>query len=273
VTGLERDVSEEDSDLGRDGAPRLGLVGLISARLLAVVAFLALWRLLVGLGAVDRRTVSTPGSTAHWLWNWFSTGESWPQIGTTLWEALLGYLLGVGAGVLVSAVFFRIPFLERVFNPYMAVVNALPKVIVAPLLILVLGLGLSSKVVLAASLVFTVSFFNFMTGFRAVDHTIIDNSRMLGAGPVALARTVYVPALTSRAVATLRVCAALSLVGAIVGEFVGSNEGIGWNIRYGAELGNPERLMGCLVTLAVIAAVVDLILMRVERMLTRWRDE
>lgn len=240
-------------------------------QLVVFAVFVAAWHVGVQLGLLSRRSFAEPAQVFAWMWDWHSSGESLPHLGFTLSAAGLGYLVGIVLGATVAALFVFVPLLGRVFNPFMALVNGIPKIVLAPLLVLVFGLGLQSKVAVAALLVFFASFFNFSGGLRSVSQVLIDNTKSMGASRPQMATSLYLPAMVAWTIATLRVGIAFALLGVVVGEFVGSSEGIGWNIKLAGELSQPDRLLGALITLGLIAAVIDRLLVSVERRYSQWK--
>jgi NitT/TauT family transport system permease protein len=240
-------------------------------QLLVFAAFVVVWHLGVHTGLLSRRSFAEPTEVFAWMWDWHSSGASLPHLGFTLAAAGMGYLAGIVLGASVAALFVFVSFLGRVFNPFMALVNGIPKIVLAPLLVLVFGLGLESKVATAALLVFFASFFNFSGGLRSVNRVLIDNTKSMGASRLQMATSLYLPAMVAWTISTLRVGIAFALLGVVVGEFVGASEGIGWNIKLAGELNQPERLLGALITLGLIAAVVDRVLVVVERRFSQWK--
>lgn len=240
-------------------------------RILIGVGVLVAWHAAVVWGDLPRTAFAPPAEVLHWAWEWHSSGDSLPHVQATLLAAMAGYLVGVTLGGLVAALFTAVPFLGRVFDPFMALINGVPKIVLAPFLVLVFGLGVSSKVAVAALLVFVASFFTLASGLKSVDRRLLDNARVLGASRFAVVRTVYAPAMFTWVVSTLRIGLGFALLGVVVGEFVGGIEGLGWNIKLAGELAQPERMFGAMLTLALIAVVIDQLLTVAERRGARWR--
>lgn len=259
-------ASGDSSQLGRRPAEHLWVW-----RLTTVIAFVAVWALAVEVGWVSSRLFVGPVEVLAWLWGWITSGDALGHVWATLSAALLGYLVGFVVGALIASLFVALPTLADVFDPYMAILNGIPKIVIAPLTVLVFGLGVGSKVALAALLVFFVTFFNIYNGLRSVDKALIANLRVLGAGRLRMALDLYLPAILTWAFSAMRLSVGFALVGVIVGEFVGAREGVGWTIKIAAEQNVPERLLGGLVVLGIIAAVVDNGLSRAERRTSAWR--
>jgi NitT/TauT family transport system permease protein len=149
---------------------------------------IAAWQTLVTLGLLDAFFVSRPSDIAKRLSTWVVSGSLWGHLATTLEESLLGLTVGAALGISLGFGFARSPMVARVFDPYIKMLNAVPRVVLAPLFLLWFGLGIWSKVALAVTLVFFVMFFNTYQGVRDADKVLIDNVRMLGASERQLVR-------------------------------------------------------------------------------------
>ena len=150
-------------------------------------------------------------------------------------EAVLGFLIGVAGGIVVGVLLGQVRFLSEVLSPYIKAVNALPRIVLGALFIIILGLGMSSKVVLAAFLVFFVVFFNAYQGVREVDGNLINNARVLGASRLQLVRNVVIPSAMTWIIASLHVAFGFAVIGAVVGEVLGAQHGLGVLITDSAE--------------------------------------
>jgi hypothetical protein len=163
--------------------PRRLLV--LALRLGVLVAFVSVWQVLADTGAIDPFFFSRPSAIAAQIWRWLVSGYIWPHLLVTLVEALLAFVIGTVLGIAAGLAFARIELLAAVFDPYIRIFNALPRVILAPIFILWFGLGIASKVALGVTLVFFVVFFNTFQGIREVDPVVRDNARMLQAAAAA----------------------------------------------------------------------------------------
>lgn len=253
------------------GPPPEPRVRLWQWQLLVVVVGVGLWQAGVSTGVLSEQVFPEPLGVLRWTWEWHASGASLPDLSATLTAVALGYATGVLAGALVATLLVFVPFLGRVFDPFMGLINGVPKIVLAPLFILVFGLGLSSKVATAALLVFVVSYFNFAGGLRSINRIYIDHVRCLGAARAQMARYLYVPAMATWTVTTLRVALSFAFLGVVVGEFVSSSEGLGRVIKVSASLLEQERLFGAFLTLAVLAACIDRVLVAIERKASAWK--
>lgn len=240
-------------------------------RVATITAFAAVWALAMAAGWLSHRLFVGPLEVLGWLAGWIASGEAFGHVWTTVSAALLGYAIGFLLGAVVASMFVALPIFGEVFDPYMAILNGIPKIVIAPLMVLVFGLGMGSKVALAALLVFFVTFFSIYNGLRSVDRALIANLKVLGASRFRMALDLYIPAILTWAFSAMRLSVGFALVGVIVGEFVGATAGVGWTISIAGQQNDPARLLGGLVALALIAAVVDTVLSGAERRTSVWR--
>src|ERR1700726_3258272 len=200
---------------------------LILQFLVAAVAVL-LWHVfttipIAGVKLLPPFFFSTPSDVALRIVKWFAEGTIWRHLWITFIESVLAFATGSLAGIMVGFWFARQPVVAAIFDPYVKMVNALPRVVLAPIFTLWLGLGIWSKVALGVTLVFFIVFFNVYQGVREVSPNLIANARMLGASPRQLLRSIYLPSAMSWVFASLHNAVGLAFVGAVVGEYLGSS--------------------------------------------------
>jgi NitT/TauT family transport system permease protein len=206
-----------------------------------------------------------------WIQNGTAQGPLWLQVATTLEEAFLGFVIGVGLGVIFGVTLGRVRLLSDVFAPYIKAFNAMPRVVLGSIFIITIGYNIWSKVALAVVLVFFVVFFNAFQGVREVDRVLIANARILGASERQLSTHVIFPSALSWILASLHTSFGFALVGAVVGEYLGSYHGIGLVISTAQGSFNPNGVFGAMFILAVIALAAEVTLTSLENRLIRWR--
>jgi NitT/TauT family transport system permease protein len=189
----------------------------------------------------------------------------------TLSAAFLGLFLGAVGGVAVGLLLGYFETLAAVLEPIMVALNSLPRITVAPMLILWFGLGMTSKVALSLFTVFFVIFFNTYLGVRNVDPDLVKAVRVMGGGPQQVARMVVIPSVASWIFAALRTSVSFALTGAVVGEFVGSTRGLGYRMLLAAGTLHTERVFAIMLILMLVGVSLVEISRRVERYLLRWR--
>src|SRR3989449_1196783 len=203
--------------------------------------------------------------------DWIRTGFIFRHLAVTMQETISGFLLGTLLGVAVGFLFAHWQTLARIFDPLMVALNAMPRVVLAPLFILWFGLGRLSKVVMVISLVFFVVLFSPYTGIREVDRDLVNNARILGAGPRHLIRHVLLPSALTWIFASLRTSVGFALIGAVVGEYLGSHEGMGYVISYAEAMFNATGVLAGLLVLMAAVIAIDLGLKRLDARFSYWK--
>ena len=250
--------------------------GVAAGRIGVITALLLLWELAaggLGLGRdwVDPLFFSRPSRIVNDLYHGFGSGEIHGDLLFTLQGALGGLILGIVTGVAVGFLFAYSSWIAQVFEPIMVALNSLPRPALAPVLPVIFGLGLTSKIVLSWSIVFFVMFYNSYWGVRSVDAAHVKMARVMGAGTLQVLRLVVVPSVFSWVFAALRVSVAFSLRGAIVGEFVGSTQGLGYQMLLARGLMNTDRVYSILFVLMFVGVVLTSGATWLENRLLRWR--
>ena len=204
---------------------------MYAARVATLVVVIGGWQLLTSWKVIDPFFFGQPSGIVSKLRDWLQHGTAygsvWLQIWITMREALLGFVFGVAGGVVFGILLGQVRFLADVLGPYIKAMNALPRIVLGSIFVVWLGLGSSSKVMLAAVLVFFVVFFNAFQGVREVDPNFIANARVLGASRMQVVRNVVLPSALTWIIASLHVAFGFSIIGAIVGEFLGAQKGLG----------------------------------------------
>jgi sulfonate transport system permease protein len=248
---------------------------VLAGQIATLVLVVGGWQLLSDLNVIDPFFFGSPLGIilrlADWAVNGTAYGSLWLQIWVTLEEALLGFLFGVGSGVVLGVLLGEIPFLADVIGPYIKVVNALPRIVLGSIFTIWLGLGLSSKVMLAAVLVFFVVFFNAFQGVRSVDRNLVANARILGASRLQVVRHVVLPSAMTWIIASLHVALGFSIIGAIVGEFLGSQRGLGLVIATAQNTFDANGVFGAMLVIGVLALSAEAVMARVEKRLLAWQ--
>lgn len=216
---------------------------------------------------------STPMDVAAQIWTWFSTGSIWYNLWITLEESILSFLIGAFAALVLGFWFARKPILGAVFDPYVKGANAMPRVVLAPIFTLWFGLGIWSKVALGFTLVFFIVFFNVVQGVREVDKTVLANGRMLGMSERQLLRHIYLPSAMSWVFSSLHTSIGFAVVGAVVGEYLGSAAGLGYLIQQAEGMFDVAGVFAGMFVLAAFVIAIDLGVTWLERRLLVWRPD
>ena len=251
-------------------------VNLIVLQVLVALIALIAWHLLTTIPVDGKPLVppfffSTPLDVIGRIYKWFSEGTIWRHLWITLTEAALAFVIGSVAGVLVGFWFARQPRVAAVFDPYVKMSNALPRIVLAPIFTLWFGLGILSKVALGVTLVFFIVFFNVYQGVKEVSPTVLANARMLGMSEQQLMRHVYWPSALSWMFSSLHTSVGFAVVGAVVGEYLGSAAGLGYLILQAEGTFDIAGVFAGMFVLAAFVLVIDGLVTVVERRLLVWR--
>lgn len=252
------------------------MIVLVARRLALIVALLVVWEAITGgfggaFRVVDPILVSRPSGAAAELARYAGTGLLARDVVTTLQEAFAGLALGMVLGVLLGLILgYARPIAETV-EPVLVALNSLPRIALAPVLILAFGLGIASKIFLAFITVFFVIFFNTYLGVQSVDPDLVKAVTVMGGGRLQLARYVVLPSVFSWIFAALRTSVSFALSGAVVGEFVGATAGLGYRMVIAAGLLDTERVYAILLLLMLVAVTLVEVAKRIEARLLRWR--
>ncbi|HQS08780.1 MAG: ABC transporter permease [Rhizobiales bacterium 24-66-13] len=250
---------------------------LVAVVLIAIWHFASTIKIPAGLVSakafypLDPFFFSTPLAVFERTWRDFATGVIWYHLGITLLETVLAFLIGALGGVLVGFWFARQQRVAAVFDPYVKMANALPRVVLAPIFALWLGLGIWSKVALGVTLVFFIVFFNVYQGVKEVSPTVLANARMLGMSERQLLRHVYWPSALSWMFSSLHTAVGFALVGAVVGEYLGSAAGLGYRIHQAEGVFDVTGVFSGMLVLAVFVIIIDTCVSAIENRLMVWR--
>jgi NitT/TauT family transport system permease protein len=248
---------------------------IISLRIAVLVFVLGGWEMSARLKWIDPFFFSMPSLIYLQLVEWFTNGTSqgplWMQVLVTLEETVLGFLIGAAGGIVCGIALGRNKLLSDVFSLYIQIANSIPRVVLGSVFVIALGLGMASKVALAVVMVFFVVFGNAFQGVREADRYMIANAQILGASKHQVTMTVVIPSALSWILASLHVSFGFALVGAVVGEFLGSKQGIGLLISTAQGAFNASGVFAAMIVLAVVALVADYLLTGLERRLLKWK--
>lgn len=229
------------------------------------------WQLGVSVELIDPFFFPAPKDIAGQMWTWVSDPGFYKHVGITLTETVLGYVIGTALGVAAGVWLGLSPMMSRILDPFIKGFNAIPRVVLAPIFVLWLGLGLWSKVALAVTLVFFITFFNAMQGVREVNPAVLANARILGARGSQLLSHVYFPAAASWILSSLRTSVGFAVVGAIIGEYLGASAGLGYLIAQAEGNFNSVGVFAGIIVLGIFVLIIDRILDIAENRLIKWR--
>ena len=248
---------------------------------LLLVAIFVVWQALTQPGLLPPIVWDNPDRAAFFFgepvkilqsaWAWFADGTIYRHLWVTLEETALAFLIGSLLGLGIGLWLGLSPMASAIMDPYITAMNAMPRVVLAPIFMVWFGLGIWSKVALGVTLVFFIVFFNVYQGVKEVSPVVLSNSVMLGANRRQLLRHVYLPSATSWVFSSLHTSVGMAFVGAVVGEYLGSASGVGYLIHQAEGAFDINTVFAGILVLTAFALVLDFAVTRAERRLLVWR--
>lgn len=238
------------------------------AALAAVIA--SLWQAVSGT-LVEDYFISNPVAIARRLWKWTADGSLFVHLWATLYATAAGFVIGAVLGLALGVSLGMSRFMSRLLDPYLSALNALPKVALAPLLVLWFGIGIESKIALAAILVLFLVFLNTYAGVREVDQDLIDATRLMKATGWQVLAKVIVPSSASWVFASLKISVPYALIGAVLGEMIAANRGLGYLVQFSGAQFDTAGVFASLAIVAALAVLLNWIVELSQRRIERWR--
>jgi len=239
-------------------------------QLVALAVALLLWEAAGRADLLNPLYMPSPGRIAGALTELFASGRIWPHLEATFAAAFAGLALGIAVGIVIGVVAALIPLVAELLEPVMTLLNAIPRVILAPLLVIWLGIGLASKVALAFILVAVLIFFSVYSGIHQVDRRLVERIVTLGGNRRALVRHVYLPSVAAWVLSNLKVAVGFAFTGAVVGEFVAATRGLGYLLAFAQSTYNSALMFALVLLIMLVVLVIFAIVGRLESRLLRW---
>lgn len=230
-------------------------IKILLTQIAIVVAFILIWELLANIGKIDSFITSQPSRILKTFLN-LSSNDLLMHLKITCIETLVGFLAGTVMGVICAIVLWWSPFISKVSEPFLVVLNALPKVALGPIIIIWVGAGMPAIIVMALAISLIVTILNILNGLINTDKEMIKMAETFNANKFQILTKVVMPANISTLFNTLKVNIGLSLVGVISGEFLVSKGGLGYLIVYGGQVFKLDLVMTSVIILAILAAVM-----------------
>ena len=244
----------------------------IARRALALGLLLGSWELSARVGWVDPFYAPAPSAVASVLAGLALTGDIWTHLEATLLAALAGLAGGLALGVVLGFAAALVPLVAELLEPVMILLNAIPRVVLAPLFVIWLGIDLASKIALALILVTVLIFFSVYGGIKEVDPRLVERVRTLGGGRRVLIREVYVPSIAAWIMGNLKIAVGFAFTGAVVGEFVASSRGLGYLLQFAQSTYNAALTIALITLIMACALLLFALAEHLERRLLRWRS-
>lgn len=244
----------------------------VAAHAVAIAVFVALWELAMRREWLSAAFFGQPSGIVGYLWKGFATGgKLWLELGYTVVGTVVSFVLGSVAALALGLVFVTFPKVEHAMEPYLTVLNAMPRLALAPLFLLWFGLGLGSKIAVGTSLSFFIVLSSTVAGIRGVSQDLLVLSRSLGATPRQLFFKVTLPSAVPVIFSGLRLALIYSMLGVVGAELIAAEHGLGQQLAYLQATFDMNGVMGLLALLAVLGMIVTRGMTRLEKALLRWQ--
>ena len=277
MTAPDRDLASAALDAASDQAspprkpPRdIGGVGMLLCQAALGIVILLAWQGASGR-LVDNFFISNPIDVGRRLYGWTMDGSIFRHLWATVYATAMGFFIGSVAGAVLGVWLGVSPFASRLLNPYLNALNALPKVALAPLFVLWFGLGIESKIALAAVLVLFLVFLNTFAGVREVDQDLIDGARLMRATRAQVIVKVIIPSAMSWVFAGLKISVPYALIGAVLGEMIAANRGLGYLVQFSGSQFDAAGVFAVLLVIALLAVGLNFLVEIVQHRMERWR--
>ncbi len=240
-------------------------------RSISLLALLLAWEALSRQGIINPFYAPPPSEVLKVIFTLFSERTIFSHLEATFAASLVGLVIGLALGIFLGFAAALVPLIADVLEPIMLLINAIPRVILAPLFVIWLGIEIPSKIALAVVLVAVLIFFAVYNGIKDVNQLLVDRVRTLGGGRMVLLREVYIPSVTAWVLGSLKVAVGFAFTGACVGEFVAATRGLGYLLQFAQSTYNAALTMGLIFLIMAFVLLLFFIAEAIERRLLRWR--
>ena len=224
-------------------------------QILLLVGLIALWEISANLNIVDSFITSQPSRILNTLIN-LTSNNLLHHIGGTTYETVVGFLLGTGLGIIIAIILWWSKFLEKVIEPFLVILNSLPKVALGPIIILWVGAGTPAIIVMAIAISLVVTILEILNGFVRTDKDLIKMAKTFNSSKLQILTKIIIPANIGTFINSLKINIGLSLVGVISGEFLVSKAGLGYLIVYGGQVFKLDLVMTSVIILGILAGIM-----------------
>jgi NitT/TauT family transport system permease protein len=240
-------------------------------RFFSLFMLVIVWEVLSRAGIINPFYVPAPTEVLRVVFSLFSDGTIFSHLEATFFASLVGLAVGLVLGIFLGFAAALISWVADVLEPIMLLLNAIPRVILAPLFVIWLGIEIPSKIALAVVLVAVLIFFAVYNGIKDVNPLLVDRVKTLGGGRMVLLREVYVPSVTAWVLGSLKIAVGFAFTGACVGEFVAATRGLGYLLQFAQSTYNAALTIGLIFLIMAFVLMLFFCAEAIERRLLRWR--
>ena len=237
---------------------------ILSVQIGLLVFLIALWEIFANIGIIDSFITSQPTRILKTIFN-LSSNELFLHLGVTCSETLIGFVSGVLLGLIIASVLWWFETFSEIFEPYLVILNSLPKIALGPIIIIWVGAGMQAIIVMALAISLIVTIMELLNGFNGTNKDMIKMAKTFGASKWQIFSKIVLPSNITTLINSLKINLGLSLVGVIAGEFLVSKAGLGYLIVYGGQVFKLDLVMASVIILAVFAAIIYKVVLLFEK--------
>lgn len=234
---------------------KMNKIAVLFVQIAIIVGFIAIWEILANVGIIDSFIASSPSRIVKTFMN-LTKNDLLMHIGVTCFETIIGFLTGAILGVIIAIILWWSKFLSKVSDPFLVILNSLPKIALGPVIIIWVGAGMGAIIVMALAISLIVTVLEILNGFLNTDTELLKMARTFNASKLQTLTKIVIPANISTFINSLKVNIGLSLVGVITGEFLVSKAGLGYLIVYGGQVFQLDLVMTSVIILALVAWIM-----------------
>lgn len=238
-------------------------------QLLIIIAFLIIWQLLANYELINTFIFSSPKKVLDCVINLHIKGNLYNNILVTVWETIFSFALGTAIGIVIASIMWWNKFIAKVIDPYLTIINSLPKVALGPIIIIWAGAGMKSIILMALLISVIVTIISVYQGFIETDPIKIKLMKSLGATKFQTYTKLILPCSLPNIISALKINVSMSLIGVIMGEFLVSKEGIGYLIMYGSQVFNLDLVISGIFILCIVATIMYYAILYIEKRLVK----
>ncbi len=248
---------------------KLRKIFILICQVLIVIAFLSLWEILANKNIINTFVFSKPSKILETIINLINQNNLFNHIFTTLEEVLISFTLGIILGLIIAIILYEFPILSDIIDPFLTMINSLPKVALGPLIIIIFGANIKSIIVMALLINLIISIITIYNGFINIDEQKIKMIKSFKANKYQILTKLIIPSSYKTIISSLKLNISMSLIGVIMGEFLVSKAGIGYLIIYGTQVFNLSLVMAGILILVIISYILYKIITFIENKLIK----
>ncbi len=245
------------------------MILITSSRLLLAILLIVIWEVLARYKIINTFITSSPSNVVNTIVSLYNDNNLFNNIWTTIYETLISFGLGTAIGTLLAMVFWYFNFIYKVLDPYLTILNSLPKIALGPIIIIFFGANINSIIIMALLISVIVTVITVYNGFISTDKNKIDLLKSFSANKMQIFRYAILPSSYPTIISSLKINISMTLIGVIMGEFLVSKEGIGYLINYGSQVFNLNLVISGIIILMIVSYLMYMIVSYIEKILVK----